>query len=1174
MSDQTASGPTPAAPPMLELEYTILGGVAVRRLGHTEDARITEQTRQLLGRLLLEHGRLVTTESIAAALWGDDDKKSRRNGVQHAVRSARNALGDSADPRRVIVLVGDAYRIVVTDPLWIDAERFKRLGARGQAVAAPQPRAARAMLTEALSAWRGRLLGDLAELPWAAGHALELDRLRDRIELELNEVRLALGEHAELDATLTRQIKQRPFDERVRGQLIRALLGSGRALEASSAYRQAVREIGDVGKELRTLGALAALGDPPDPKRRPTDAGHRPGPDGCIVLCADLDVHDRPPHAAGVGTLCLIVGEHGGVPRPVDDGRLVATFEDVAAALRAARAIASDSRLPARIGIHCGPIIDLGDGVIGSGPGRCWQLVDAAHPGQVLVSAAARELAGAAHDLVDVGEHRFADLGAGERLFELPNPRGARFDAPMTLGRRAHNLPVQPTRFVGRADELTRMSQRMGPQTLLTLVGPGGCGKTRLGLQLAARNLTAFADGAWFVGLAELAAGAGVEPVAATIANQLGVRPLQDETLPSAVIRHLSDRAAVLVLDNCEQVHTACAELVSQLLHSCPRLCVIATSRRPLGVDGEHAASVEPMATTARRPGTLSDAVELLLERSGLEGARGGDRAGMLADAEFICRAFDGLPLAIELAAGQVATRGLAGVATEVAGMLTGDRPLGQYASADPGRSARQHTIESAIAWSYRLLEPREQDVLRRLAVFRGSFGETEARRLAEAGADPADGGQDVAGILASLVNSSMVVVDPPLDGALRRRLLGPIRAFAHAQLDEAGDLEPARAQHAEVFLDVAVQTAPGLFGAREQVSLERLEADHDNLRAALDWYVGHGRSDDALRIVGALWWLWFSHGHLAEGCARVRQVLELSEAPSQARVRALRAGSHLSWWSGDFQACHHYNVALEACAEAIDDAWGRAWAQMGHGAFIMFRNPPAALAHLEESRRRFDELDCPWEAGYALQVTGGARWFGGDDQAAGEAYDDAVEIFAALEHPSVLASTRRGAGLMAARCGHPSRGRAMCEAAYALSQMIGDRAGSAQALNFIAAICRDIGDHETALRRFGEALSLAHEVGELWATCWALDGLAGVALTVGEPELAVRLLAHSGRLASRAGYRQSPHELRLREDDLRTLRDVIGEDEFEHAVNAGELMSIGAAVSSALAFAARHARA
>ena len=1159
---------------MLELEYAILGGVAVRNLGCTEDARITEQTRHLLGRLLLDHGRLVTTDSIAAALWGDDDKKSRRNGVQHAVRAARNALGDSAEPRRVIVLVGDAYRIVVADPLWIDAERFKRLGARGQAVAEQQPCAARAMLTEALSAWRGRLLGDLADLPWAAGHALELDRLRDRIELALNEVRLALGEHAELDATLTRQIKLRPFDERVRGQLIRALLGSCRALEASLAFRQAVREIGPVGPELRALGALAALGDPPEPRQRPPDAspGHRTGPDGCVVLCADLDVNARAPHEPGIGTLCLIVGDHGGIPRPVDDGRLVATFEDVTAVMRAARAIASDSRLPARIGIHRGPIIDLGDGVIGSGPGRCWQLVEAAHPGQVLVSAAARELAGEGLDLVDIGEHRFADLGAGERLFELLNPRGVRFDAPITLGRRAHNLPVQPTRFVGRADELTRLSQLTGPQTLLSLVGPGGCGKTRLALQLAARNLTAFADGAWFVGLAELAAGAGVEPLAATIANQLGVRALQDETLPSAVIRHLSDRAALLILDNCEQVHTACAELVSQLLHSCPGLCVFVTSRRPLGVDVEHAVSVEPMATTARRPGALSDAVELLLERAGLEPARSGDRAGMLVDAEFICRAFDGLPLAIELAAGQVATRGLAGVATEVAGMLTGDRPLGQYASADPGRSARQRTIESAIAWSYRLLEPREQDVLSRLAVFRGSFGETEARRLGDGGADPADGGQDVAGILASLLNSSMVVADPPLDGALRMRLLGPIRAFARARLDEAGHLDPARALHAEVFLDLALRTAPGLFGAREQVCLERLEADHDNLRAALDWYVGCGRSADALRIVGALWWLWFSHGHLAEGCARVRQVLELSDEPSQARVRALRAGSHLSWWSGNFQACHQYNLALEACAEAIDDAWGRAWALMGHGAFIMFRDPPAALAYLEESRRRFDELGCPWEAGYALQVTGGARWFGGDDQAAGEAYDDAVEIFAALEHRSVLASARRGAGLMVARGGHPSRGLAMCETAYALSRTIGDRAGSAQALNFMAAICRDIGDHETALQRYGEALSLAHEVGELWATCWALDGLAGVALTVGELELAVRLLAHSGRLASRAGYRQSPHELLLREDDLRTLRDTIGEDEFEHAVSAGELMSIGSAVSSALAFAARHA--
>jgi tetratricopeptide (TPR) repeat protein len=362
------------------------------------------------------------------------------------------------------------------------------------------------------------------------------------------------------------------------------------------------------------------------------------------------------------------------------------------------------------------------------------------------------------------------------------------------------------------------------------------------------------------------------------------------------------------------------------------------------------------------------------------------------------------------------------------------------------------------------------------------------------------------------------------------------------------------------------------LFGATEQLCLERLEADRDNLRTALSWYVDAGRPAEALRLVGALWWLWFSHGHLEEGCSWVRRALELDDAPTLARVRALRAGSHLSWWRGDFAGCRAYNVELQRCAEAIGDAWGLAWAHMAFGAVEMFHDPPRALGLFEQSRRGFEALDCEWEAGYTCQVTGGARWFGGDEQAAGEAYEQAVEIFERLGHRSVLASARRGAGLMAARGGHAARGAAMCEQALRLSDAIGDRAGSAQALNFLASISRDNADYATAVARYRDALSLAHQVGELWATCWAFDGLGEVACAVGDPKLAARLLAHSGRLASRAGYHPPPHERRLREGDIATVRRVLGEEAFELASTEGALMSVSAAVALAAAFAGRHA--
>jgi non-specific serine/threonine protein kinase len=1154
--------------PVFELDYCILGGVSVRAVEATAPISMGAQVRLLLGRLLLDPGALVTTDAIAGALWGEDDKASRRNGVQHAVRAARKAVGDIESPRRVIVLDGDAYRILVENPLWIDAERFKALSARGHELVERNPRAARAMLAEALSTWRGPLLGEFADRPWVIGHAAELEWLRDRTEVELNEVRLALGDHADLDSRLRRQIIERPRDERLRGQLVRALLATGRVTEASLAFREAIADLGAVGSELMRLGDRAARGTPDRPSGVAASRDYGGAHPGGTVLCVQLETMGRGPGAPALGTVCQLATARNGVPRPVSVDRLIATFDDPDAALEAARAIACDARLIARIGVHVGAVVAVGDRLIGPAPGRCWQLVDAAHPGQVLVSASARDRVDEPDGLRALGEQRFADLGPGEALFELAHPRGLTFTAPATLSRRQHNLPVQPTRFVGRADELATLSQRVNGGELITLTGAGGCGKTRLALQLAAREIAGFADGAWFVGLAELEPRSSVEAVATTIANELGIRALREETLPAAVVRDLSDRAALLVLDNCEQVHEACAELVSQLHLRCPGVCIVATSRRRLSVAGETVWAVQPMGTDARWPGALPDAVELLLERAGPVPAGMSERASMLVDAERICRALDGLPLAIELAAGQVATRGLRGVAAEVTAMLTGDRPLGQYAIDDPLRPRRHRTIESAIEWSYRLLSEREQRVLLALAVFRGTFGEAEAQRLA--GYDERCGA-DVAGALANLVECSMIASAPPLEGASRMRLLEPIRAFALGLLEADGGLESARAMHAHVFHELAVRTAPGFFGPGEQVCLERLEADHDNLRAALAWHVDCGRSEQALQLVGALWWLWYSHGHLVEGGDWIRRALAIDDEPSCERVRVLRVGAHLAWWRGDYAGCSDYTVALQACAEAIDDDGGRAWALLARGAVEMFYHPREALLLFEEGRRRFEALDLPWEAGYARQNIGGARWFGGDYQAAGEAYEEAVEIFERLGHPSALASVQRGAGLMAARCGHPARGVEICLQALRLTEAVGDRGGSAQALNFLAAINRDIGDHATAVMRYTDALSLAHEVGELWATCWALDGIAGVARAANEPEAATRLLAHSGRLASRAGYRHSPHERALRDDDIEALRSVLGDEGFEQAAAEGALMSVGDAVSYAAAFASRY---
>jgi predicted ATPase/DNA-binding SARP family transcriptional activator len=1152
---------------MPDADYAILGSVTVRRPPGAAPLALSDQHKVLLGRLLLDPGARVTTGALVEALWGATPGANPRNALQVTVSAVRGLLGDTGRVRRVIVTDGDAYRLVIDDPLSVDAVRFKRLTQRGGALAAQQPRVAHAMLSDALSMWHGPLLGEFADRVWAAGHADELESIRDRAEVNLNEVKLALGELSDLEGMLRLQIAHNPHDERRRGQLVRVLDRAGRSAEAQLAYRAAYRDLGAVGPALQRIGEEVARGATPAARRAPPARGvNRAGrPDGAL-LCAVLDSRRLLSRDPGLGILSLIVDRFGGESHPMSEDTLVAVFANVDETVSAASAIAAAGAALTRVGVHVGGIVRLGERISGPGPARCQELVRGAHPGQVLVTAAAQSRASSRTRMNDLGEQRFFDLAPSERVYELTGDGRKRFPPPATLSRLLHNLPVQTTRFVGREEELATLSRMVAGGDLITLTGAGGCGKTRLALQLAAGHAQGFTDGAWFVELAEVAVGANVESVAGTVAHQLAVRALPGERPLAALTRHLSDRNALLVIDNCEHVHTACVRLVVALRAGCRDVCIVATTRRPLRTDGEHVVSVASMAVDAgATDGLPSDAVQLLLDRAGPLPSDPAISDDTLACAARICRALDGLPLAIELAAAHVPTLGLRGVATEVEAMMSGERDLAQFASGDPRRPDRQRTIESTIDWSYRLLTGAQRRVLRRLSVLHGTFTAVEARQTAEI--SPGDAGR-----LQDLVDCSMVAVAAPVDGIPRLRLVEPIRAFAHNLLSRSREFERTRSTHAKVFLALAVDTAPRLFGPDEQVCLQRLEADHDNLRASLAWHVERCRGRDAQRLVGALWWLWFSHGHLEEGCAWVERSLAIDDEPSRERVRALRAGSHLAWWRGDHAQCDAYNVALDGCARTIDDKWGLAWVAMGFGATQVFRDPHTALPLFEDSKRRFDALGRKWEAGYTLHLIGGARWFSGDEPAAGEAFEEAVAIFGQLGHRSVLASVERCAGLMAARCGKAARGITLCNDALRISDAIHDRAGSAQALNFLASISRDQGDPQTGVARHAEALRLAREVGDLWATCWALDGLAGAARRFREPEIATRLLASSTKLAARSWYMPSPGERELRGDDHDSLRAELGGEDFERAAADGAVMGVGEVVSCALAFASRHA--
>ncbi len=611
-------------------DYAILGSVTVRPAPGAAALALSEQNKLLLARLLLEPGERVSTDALIDALWGGKLGRHPRNAVQVAVSAVRGLLGDTGRQQRVILTDGDGYRLVVGDALRIDAERFRRLAARGHDLVARHPRAALAMLTEALATWRGPLFGELGEREWAIGHARALASVRDRAprSIATRSCSRSASTPSSSAPCACRSCATRSTNGGAASSCVLctpAVAPPRRSWPTARSTASSVRSVPTCGRSARR--SRAAGRSPRRPTARP-DPPAEPavgaGADG-LLLCAILDSRPGASGRPGLGMLTLLVDRAGGEPHLLSADVLVATFADPEATLSAAAAIAAEGSPAARVGVHAGGIVRLGDGLRGSGAGALPAARLGGPPGPgARDRARARVLAGAGIELRDLGEQRFFDLGPGEVVFELPTrPDGERFPPPATLSRVPNNLPVQTTRFLGREQELASLSRMVGGGELVTLTGAGGCGKTRLALQLVAGLAPSFADGVWFAELAEVAAGADAEAVATTIARQLGVRALPGETQSAALVRHLSDRVALLVLDNCEQVHASCGEVAAALRDGCRGVCVVATTRRPLRIHGEQTFTVASMGVDDDGRGLPVAAVQLLLERGGLLSERG-----------------------------------------------------------------------------------------------------------------------------------------------------------------------------------------------------------------------------------------------------------------------------------------------------------------------------------------------------------------------------------------------------------------------------------------------------------------------------------------------------------------------------------------------------------------------
>ena len=620
--------------------------------------------------------------------------------------------------------------------------------------------------------------------------------------------------------------------------------------------------------------------------------------------------------------------EHGGRPFGSEGDAQALVFTEAPAAVRAAlasqRGLAANAwpdgvEVRVRMGIHSGPVRRLGDDFVGLALHETARVTAAGHGGQVLLSAAAAELVrshlpeGVA--LADLGDHRLKDLAQPVRIFQL-TADGLRPDFPplRTLEAVGARLPAQVTTFVGRA-EVEKVGRLIAGTRLLTLTGPGGTGKTRLSIEVAADVAPRFADGTFFVALDAVT---DPEVVASEIAAVLGLGGGTDPPLERA-LAYLKDRSALLVLDNMEQVTEARAT-VSRLLAECPKVSIIVTSRIPLRVYGEQefpvpALSLPSSTTIDSGAASASEAVRLFVERAMAarpDFSLTDENAPAVAD---IVHQLDGLPLAIELAAARVRT-----LPVEALRKRLGDR-LSLLTGGARDLPERQQTLRNAIDWSHDLLDDPDRRLFARFSVIAGGAGFDQTERVC----GPADElGREVFDGLDSLSQQSLLRVGEDA-GEPRYAMLVTIREYAAERLDASDDAPTTHRRHAETYLALAEEAEPHLLGSEAAHWNDLLEREHDNLRAALAWIVMADEAELGLRMIVALWRFWQVRGHLTEAGDRIDAVLAMPSVaaqPAELRARAHSAAGGIAYWRSRSEETHrHYQEALQLARSSDDRA-------------------------------------------------------------------------------------------------------------------------------------------------------------------------------------------------------------------------------------------------------------
>jgi predicted ATPase/DNA-binding SARP family transcriptional activator len=1184
------------------LQVRLLGGFRVAVDGKDVAAAnwSLRKARSLIKMLALAPGHRLHREQIIDALWPDLEPESASNNLRKVLHVARRGLATlSADSNGYLSLDDGVLTLAPSEQVWIDVDAFERA-----AVDARRTREIDAYRT-ACELYVGDLLPEDRYEDWAGERRAALRELYLTLVAEMADGLERSGHFAEAVEALERVVAMEPSREDGHVRLMRAYAGAGRrhhalrqfkvmrevlsrelGVEPEPASERLYREILLARPDASTGATAAAVATlPASRKTRPAEPLDTAADAGSTVTLLFTDIEGSTRMAQRLGDryaemlathhalLRSAFNAHGGLEvDAAGDGFFVAfkrARDAVLAAVDAQHALgahrwADGDSVRVRIGIHTGePQRDAG-GFVGVDVHRASRICAAAWGGQILVSQSTRDLvAGDLADLalVDLGQHRLKDLSHEVQVYQVTaSGLIATFPPIRSLDTQHGNLPRQLTSFVGRQREIAEIKTLLQGNQLMTLSGPGGVGKTRLALRVAADLVDEFTDGAWLVDLAGLG-----DPALVPNALASAMHVQHDGThILEVLVGHLRDRAALFVLDNCEHLVEACAATSEHVLRASPRVKILATSRESLGAEGEVVYRVASLQVPDPQQTALdvvrdAEAVRLFVERAVQSRPAFALTEQNASTVVSICQKLDGIPLAIELAAALVNALPLDRIASRLNDrfrLLTGGR-----------RTAlpRQQTLRAALDWSHDLLSEPERALLRRLSVFPASFSIDAAESVcAGGGLDPAD----VFELLARLIDKSLVLVAPG-GGDARYRLLETIRHYSRERLVAAGEIDELRDRHLATFRDTVDRIAADIMGPDQVRSLDAIADETDNIRAALAWSESApGRVEEGLRLLIAMRWYLFMREPLPEWLDWFKRLLPLADGVAPAvRMWALSSAGMLSWRLDEYPNADSWLRESRELARAAGDQAAEAMAVHFLAHVVETQGDyPGALVLFREEMEIIDRLGSTWWHAKALHCHGLALLRSGHKDEAAEMLDESLRLSRAAGDTWLLGHGLSGVARVAVDRGDYERAKSLLVESLDLGVAIRDTSRIATTKTLMGEIAVSEASYHRARGLFGESIRYFWKQHDRASATQMLEHFAEVAVHQEQPERAARLLGAAASFRELIGFPLRPIDRPILDRITTAARSQLGDIAFEAALARGRGMSLDQAVEYALA--------